>query len=394
VAGGYPAPGEQQAPYPEYQAWHPQGAPGGYAGPPGYGEAINGGDYAYVIHDPDAMAPAPSQPRMRERGQGLGAWSPANAGQPAGAGGTARPGKPADAAGTPPVVRAITAGAADTRWQAAAASPPDAASSAAATAPLAPAATPPVPAATAGTEAASGDARPAEAVAQASTTATGRAGDNARAESPPDLDPAMIYGPDDPAYGPPGPDWYKRREQGTSWAEEGDKDPDEGEPASVRGPFEPLRPGERDGSGAGEYRPADDELSLDGLSLDGEDDAPYPDMSAYEALDDELPDLLDFGTPSDPEAGTLGQIKDLYETAESISPAGLDRHFDQLLERQRQLISEYFKESGGVIPPEPVLPTTPATPPADEAQPASATPLGFDTAASLASLRGDLRSAQ
>jgi len=331
------------------------------------------------------MAPAPSQPRMRERGQGLGAWPPANAGHPAGAGGTARPGKPADA-GTPPVVRAITAGAADTRWQAAVATPPDAVSSAA-TAAFAAAA--PAPTTTAaGTTAASGDARPTEAAAPASTVGTGRAGDNAGAENTADIDPALIYGPDDPAYGPPGPDWYKRREQGASPAEEGEQDQDEGETASVRGPFEPLRPGERDGSGAGEYRPADD----DEMSLDGEDaDASYPDISSYESLDDEIPDLLDFGTPSDPEAGTLGQIQDLYLTAESISPASLDRHFDQLLEKQRQLISDYFKESGGVIPPDPLLSATPS---ADEAQPTSAVPLGFDTAESLASLRGDLRSAQ
>jgi len=209
-----------------------------------------------------------------------------------------------------------------------------------------------------------------------------------------DIDPALVYGPDDPAYGPPGPDWYKRREQAASRAEEGEQEQEEGEALVVRGPFEPLRPGERDGSGAAEYSPADDELSLDGAADDSYPDISGYDISGYESLDDEIPDLLDFGDPSDPEAGTLGQIKDLYLTAESISPEGLDRHFDQLLEKQRQLISEYFKESGGVIPSEPVLPATSAMPLTDEAQPASAVPLGFDTAASLASLRGDLRGAQ
>jgi hypothetical protein len=368
MAAGYPGPGEQQAPYPEYQAWHPQGAPGGYLGPAGYGEAVDPGDYAYVIHDAAAMAPAPPQSRPRERGQGLGAWSPANAGHPAGA---EPQGKPADAAGTPTVaVRAITAGAGNTRRQATRVSPSEAASSAAAT---------PTPAATAPTAAATGDAVPAEPAVQADTVIPASAAARARTESAADVDPAMAYGPDDPAYGPPGPDWYKRREQGESWAEDAkQQQPDDEEAPVVRGPFEPLRSGERDASGAAEYQPADDESPFDG------DDGLL-------SLDDEMPDLLDFGTPSDPEAGTLGQIKDLYLTADTISPASLDRHFDQLLERQRQLISEYFKESGGVSLAEPVLPEPQA---AQEDQPASSIPFGFDSAASLSSLRDDLRSAQ
>jgi hypothetical protein len=377
MAGGYPGPGEQQVPYPEYRAWHPQGAPGGYLGPVGYGEAVDRGDYAYVIHDADAMAPAPTQPRTGERGPGLGAWSPANAGYPA-ASGQADPGKSPDATAAPTVgVRAITAGAAGTGRQAAKVSPAEAVNSAAAAAL-------PTPAATAETAAVSGDASPAEAVAQAGKGVPATAADNARLESTADVDPALAYGPDDPAYGPPGPDWYKRRDQGAAWLEDAEQHQDEGEASAVRGPFEPLRLGERDASGAAEHRPAGDEPSLD-----GDDNGPS-------SLDDEFPDLLDFGTPSDPEAGTLGQIKDLYLTAETISPAGLDRHFDQLLERQRQLISEYFKESGGIMPTEPVLPATSAPDPPDalEARPASAIPHGFDTADSLASLRGDLRSTQ
>ena len=162
MAGGYPGPGQQHAPYPEYQAWHPQGGPGGYPGPAGYGEAVNQADYAYVIHDAGSWRPAPSQPRMRERAPGLGEWSPVNAGHPAGAGATARPGKPADATGTPAVaVRAITAGAASPRAQAAEAGPSAAASFTAAT--PAPTAT-----ATAGTAASSGDAARAEARVQPS----------------------------------------------------------------------------------------------------------------------------------------------------------------------------------------------------------------------------------
>ena len=35
---------------------------------------------------------------------------------------------------------------------------------------------------------------------------------------------------------------------------------------------------------------------------------------------------------------------DLYETAEEIGPEALDKHFDELLEKQRNLISVYFTE--------------------------------------------------
>ena len=83
-------------------------------------------------------------------------------------------------------------------------------------------------------------------------------------------------------------------------------------------------------------------------------------------------DFLDLDTPADPEAGPLGQVKDLYVAAGRISPDSLDRHFDQLLERQRKLISDYFKESSGLG----AAPTPP--------------PVGFDTAESLAGLRGAL----
>ena len=55
-----------------------------------------------------------------------------------------------------------------------------------------------------------------------------------------------------------------------------------------------------------------------------------------------------------------------------IGPGSLDRHFDQLLERQRQLISDYFKEPSGLG----VAETPPQT--------------GVDTAESLAGLRGAL----
>ena len=44
-------------------------------------------------------------------------------------------------------------------------------------------------------------------------------------------------------------------------------------------------------------------------------------------------------------ARKLEQIKDLYLTAEAIGEANVDKHFDQLLSQQRDLISEYFRQS-------------------------------------------------
>ena len=45
-------------------------------------------------------------------------------------------------------------------------------------------------------------------------------------------------------------------------------------------------------------------------------------------------------------ARKLEQIKDFYLTAEAIGEANVDKHFDQLLAQQRELIGEYFKQSG------------------------------------------------
>lgn len=41
----------------------------------------------------------------------------------------------------------------------------------------------------------------------------------------------------------------------------------------------------------------------------------------------------------------LDQIKDLYLTAEAIGEANLDKHFEQVSQRQRELIREFFERS-------------------------------------------------
>ena len=42
----------------------------------------------------------------------------------------------------------------------------------------------------------------------------------------------------------------------------------------------------------------------------------------------------------------IEQIKDLYLTAEAIGEDALSKHFDQLRQRQRSLISEFFEKAG------------------------------------------------
>jgi hypothetical protein len=43
----------------------------------------------------------------------------------------------------------------------------------------------------------------------------------------------------------------------------------------------------------------------------------------------------------------LEQIKDLYLTAEAIGEDALDKHFEQVSKRQRELIREFFQRSIG-----------------------------------------------
>jgi len=94
----------------------------------------------------------------------------------------------------------------------------------------------------------------------------------------------------------------------------------------TRGPFEPLV------SSAGEpARPA----SAGPAAPEAAEPGPAP-GPADGGTDEEAPD----------HARKLEQIKDLYLTAEAIGEANVDKHFDQLLAQQRELISEYFKQSG------------------------------------------------
>jgi hypothetical protein len=54
--------------------------------------------------------------------------------------------------------------------------------------------------------------------------------------------------------------------------------------------------------------------------------------------------------PERARARKLEQLKDLYLTAEAIGEQNVDKHFDQLLAQQRELISDYFRQSAAAMP--------------------------------------------
>jgi hypothetical protein len=70
-------------------------------------------------------------------------------------------------------------------------------------------------------------------------------------------------------------------------------------------------------------------------------------MGTPASIDDDAPTQPD-EAPEEPayaQARRLEQIKDLYLTAEAIGEENVDKHFDQLLAQQRELISDYFRQS-------------------------------------------------
>jgi hypothetical protein len=50
--------------------------------------------------------------------------------------------------------------------------------------------------------------------------------------------------------------------------------------------------------------------------------------------------------PAPPAQAKLDQIKDLYLTAEAIGEDALVRHFEEVSSPQRDLIRQYFEQSG------------------------------------------------
>ncbi len=95
----------------------------------------------------------------------------------------------------------------------------------------------------------------------------------------------------------------------------------------VRGPFEPLQ------------------SSSDPRPSAAEPAAASPAPPAADPVSEQVPDDSEHAR-----ARKLEQIKDLYLTAEAIGEHNVDKHFDHLLAQQRELISEYFKQSTAVKP--------------------------------------------
>jgi hypothetical protein len=219
------------------------------------------------------------------------------------------------------------------------------------------------------------------------------------ANPPANADASSAYGPDDPAYGPPPPGWSHEdrpvreaaaaphiaeptaaehltaepasvrqteprqteprqteprqtepRQTEAGQAESGQPSPEHAGPertepaqaapeqpstsapaaedkSAVRGPFEPLV--EHNGQMSAAASSAADRLATDA------DGRPYD----FPGLDDD--------EPAGSADAALDRLKELHRTAAAVAPQSLDAHFDQLLERQRRLISEYITEAEG-----------------------------------------------
>ena len=141
--------------------------------------------------------------------------------------------------------------------------------------------------------------------------------------------------------------WYDLPGSGAGTDAGTDAPPQRGE--ETRGPFEPLVSSSDPPGAARSFSEAPDAAEPVGQAPADDGPGGTYEETAYER------------------ARKLEQIKDLYLTAEAIGEANVDKHFDQLLAQQRELISEYFMPPGGVGP-------------AAGAQPAGAQPAGAQPA--------------
>jgi hypothetical protein len=140
--------------------------------------------------------------------------------------------------------------------------------------------------------------------------------------------------PGDPAAGSPGQDPAER--DADYWYDLLAEDPAP-KREETRGPFEPLVSSNGPSPGA-VYRQA---AEPDATGPAGTE----PDRAPAGAQRDQ-----DRDETADARARKLEQIKDLYLTAEAIGEQNVDKHFDQLLAQQRELISDYFRPSAAAQP--------------------------------------------
>jgi hypothetical protein len=118
-----------------------------------------------------------------------------------------------------------------------------------------------------------------------------------------------------------------------------------------RGPFEPAMPA-RPTSITGSLEPPPHLNRVPDAAASPQNGTPdelgQPAVGAGSPLPDDLSQQADGpdGRPMPEAAGEmLEQIKDLYLTAEAIGDEALDKHFDQVTQRQRELINEFFERS-------------------------------------------------
>jgi hypothetical protein len=97
----------------------------------------------------------------------------------------------------------------------------------------------------------------------------------------------------------------------------------------ARGPFEPLLSSSEPSGAGGQQTPEP-----------GGTEQASPDAARGDSRE----------APEQTRARQLEQLKDLYLTAEAIGEDNVDKHFDQLLAQQRELISGYFRRSGAAQP--------------------------------------------
>jgi hypothetical protein len=324
----------------------------GYPAHDRYGQNVNGGEYAYVIsdHGPRGARPAPprgpqqppaaeqqpfaGEPRRRTREERMqarptGATRSITAGIPIAAPAASAPAPPNPPRNASPPAHA---------------NPPANANQSSAYGPDDPAYGPPEPG-WSHQDRPLADVHPPEQSGRAeSADAAERAGASAKAE-PITAEPVTLESPhaqppheQSPHAQPlpaeqPAPEQSRPDRPRSEPAAPGQTEPEQ--PATprpvstdqppVRGPFEPLVEHNRPTAAA--------------ASLSADDPATDPEGRPYEfpGLDDD--------EPAGSAAAALDRLKELHRTAAAVAPQSLDAHFDQLLERQRRLISEYISEA-------------------------------------------------
>jgi hypothetical protein len=307
--------------------WQPPGGPGqsgyrdyGYPAPDGYGQTVNGGEYAYVISDDAPRAGHPAKPRGPQ--------------QPPAAAPRRRTREERMQARPTGATRSITAGRADA---ARAGSPPANAGTSGAYGPDDPAYGPPVPGWSHEDRPVGGFRGPAQpgGVEGAAAAGPGEAPNKAEQITPEPVAGGQLRAGQfkaEPVRAEPVRAEQDRAEQDRAEQAEPEQavtpPPAAPDRPAVRGPFEPLVEHNGQASAAASLPAADHP----GTDADGR---PYE----FPGLDDD--------EPAGSADAALDRLKELHRTAAAVAPQSLDAHFDQLLERQRRLISEYITESEG-----------------------------------------------